>query len=278
MVNLQMSTKKTQRRGIRFPMFPLGEALKVARTVYEDGGGNLSQETTAESLGHSVKSSTFIGKVSSAKHYGLIISKKKNLEVTSLAKEILRPTSKDESEAGLKKAFFNFEIFKTIYERFKDAYIPKQDILENILIREYGFSDASKEAVYNSFIESGKYSNLILENEKGYFCKEKEEKEDIIIRDLGLKANLIEFFDKIGSLKMIVKLYSYCKEENKDEIISFFRDIILIAIELATELKFLATTMSLKITSDNVGKIPFENIGEYIKYIEDGIKRDLNLE
>jgi len=278
--------KRTQRRGIRFPMYPLERALNVAQVVLENGGGTLSLDVTAQSLRLSVKGSGFKTRVASAKHYGLITSKMKILEITKLASKILRPVSQDEYADGLKESFFHSKLFKDIYERYENNYLPNKEILENILVRTYGVSDVSKEIAYKSFFNSAEFAGLITERENGSFCGIIKADEDIdsddenggdVVSKLGLNELLVEFLDKIGSLRMIIRLYSYSLEDKKDEIKNIFRDTINRALEIATELNLPALKMSLKIISDSIDKVPFENIEQFIIYIDDGLKEDIKL-
>ena len=70
------------------------------------------------------------------------------------------PISNEEKIQNLQKAFFNFSIFSTLYERFKGNSVPDESILSNLLHREFGISVTGKSVLARNFISSLKSSKL----------------------------------------------------------------------------------------------------------------------
>lgn len=173
--------RKKYRTGVHFPMFNLEEGIRIAEIVLKDGGGQMNKETLADSLHFSSKSSGFNLRISSAKHFCLIKEKEGIIENTELAKKIISPILDEERTNGFLESFFSFDIFKKLSERYKNKYLPKKEILANILEREYGLSPASKELAVEVYISSGKTAGIIIEKDEGLFCNfeelEIEEKE-----------------------------------------------------------------------------------------------------
>src|SRR6266436_1292761 len=106
---LTQAIEKQQRRGIRFPTYPLSETLRLARMVQDQGGGRLSSNATASALDLSPTSSSFLSRVSAAKHFALVEDVEGILVTTALAKRVLRPTSANQEKDALSEAFLSFE-------------------------------------------------------------------------------------------------------------------------------------------------------------------------
>ena len=83
-----------QKRGIRFPMYSLEEAEKVAKAVYESGGGSIDPDSLALALEQSPTASSFITRISSAIHFGLIKRDEGQLVLTELSERILKLNDK----------------------------------------------------------------------------------------------------------------------------------------------------------------------------------------
>src|SRR6266566_3621036 len=109
--------EKQQRRGIRFPTYPLSEALRLVRMVQDQGAGRLSTNATAVALDLSPNSSSFLSRVAAAKHFALVEDNEGILITTALAKRILRPTTANQEKEGLSEAFLNFQVFRQLRER-----------------------------------------------------------------------------------------------------------------------------------------------------------------
>lgn len=281
---VEKQAKKKQRRGIRFPMHPLNEALRVARIVLDQGGGTLNGESLAIGLGIKVSGSTFGTKSSSAKRFGLIERDNNEYKITSLAQSILRPTQKGEDKEALKEAFLNFPIFRELHQRYTGGKLPNRPILENIFQRQYGVSDVSKTLIYDVFVESGKFAGMISETEEGLFCGYPEE----IKEETGnaaapappktINRNLVDLLENIGALRVVHKISKKSKDQTLLKYIESITDELLKnSLDLASELNLSACKMSLKITLNRLGTEGFEKAAQDFVFIEDGLKEDLKL-
>ncbi|MFB0543287.1 MAG: hypothetical protein ACETVR_00750 [Candidatus Bathyarchaeia archaeon] len=271
---------KKQRRGIRFPRFSLEEANRIAKIV-QDGGGELTLRTIADTLKLSSTSSGFQGRISSAKHFGLLTTKANIVKTTDLAKKILLPTSQVEVKQGLSEAFLTFSVFKLLCEKFQNSVLPERSILENILVRQYGISDASKKVAYDVFIESGKFADQLSETDQGIMCGIREiEKEDKLKITPITKVNekMVELLKNIGSLIIAFRLHGKASEEVKKIIENMSTDLLKRTLVVAGDLDLPALKMSLKIITDRLILANFEGAENYIVYLEEGVREDLKLQ
>ena len=262
-------------------MHPLKEALRVARVILEEGSGELDKDSIALGLKLSPKASTFMTRVASAKHFGLLKKERKVYKTTKLAKKILRPIEEGEEEQGLREAFLTFPAFRELFEKYSGSKIPKRPIFENISQRQFGVSDVSKGLFYGVFVESGKFSNMISETEEGLFCgyPAEVEKERGRVPLPTFNRKLVQLWENIGSLKTFRDVYNKSRE---NEILKYIeitsQEILKSSLELASDLNLSACKMSLKITLDHFKRDGFEVVAKDFIYIEDGLKEDLGLE
>ncbi|MCX9015336.1 MAG: hypothetical protein OIN89_11225 [Candidatus Methanoperedens sp.] len=150
--------KRTNAKGIRYPMYDLEDAYNVAMQINRLGGGKIDINVLAQ--GMSYTPSTTMHHVSSAKHYNLVVQEKDMVINTELAKHLCMPLSSDEKAQNLRKAFFSLTIYTTLYERFKGGIVPEESTLSNLLHREFGVSVTGKDVLARNFISSLKFSNL----------------------------------------------------------------------------------------------------------------------
>ncbi len=153
-----ITEKRTLAKGIRYPMYDLEDAYKVAMQINRLGGGKIDINVLAQ--GMSYTPSTTSHHVSSAKHYNLVAQEKDMVINTELAKHLCMPLSEDEKAQNLRKAFFSLSIYTTLYERFKGGIVPEESTLSNLLHREFGVSVTGKDVLAKNFISSLKFSHL----------------------------------------------------------------------------------------------------------------------
>ncbi len=277
---MSTETEKQQRRGIRFPTFPLSEALRIAQIVQSQGGGRLSTNATAGALDLSPTSSSFSTRVSAGKHFGLIDESKDVLMTTPLAKRILRPTSPDQEKISLSEAFRSFYVFKQLLERFHGTPLPERSTLENILAIEYGISDVSKALAYDVFVSSGKFAGEISETGKGLVSGSQTEiaQESLpYVRQgpMRLDDRLVELLMKIGSLSTALEVSSEFYGDGLKKLESMTKTLLDRTLTLARELEMPATRMSLKVTSDRLDGSGLEEASRFAHYLEEGLSEDL---
>ena len=189
------SSKRKPRRGRRFPYHDLETSIQVIEKIKEGGVDKLESSTLAKAMKHqSDTSSTFKSKVNAAKHFGLITeSKEREGErelryycISELGKKIVSPIGTTEKEKAIREAFFNFNLWKEIYNKYeKNGKLPERSTLENLLEREYGISPVSTSRAYDVFVNSGIFAGFFKETEEGIIyadveeiAEEKEEEEE----------------------------------------------------------------------------------------------------
>ena len=92
--------------GVAYTYFNLDQSVKVAQAINDKGGGSCSPDQLASFLGYtSVRSGTYLTRVSSAKMFGLISSKGEVISITDRARAIISPVMPEDSASAKVEAF-----------------------------------------------------------------------------------------------------------------------------------------------------------------------------
>lgn len=148
---------------IEYPRASLKNSLELAETV-DDLGGTCSIEMAADKLNKKV-SGAFQALIGSAVRYGLITSKKGQLEITGLFRDHKLAYNKEESDIALSLAFLAPPLFRQIFDRFEGRELPVSHF-EKLLMREFGVPDQISSRVSKYFLEGAKQCALLTADNK----------------------------------------------------------------------------------------------------------------
>jgi len=158
-VKTNASKKKGRGEQRDFPVLPFPFALEVAKAIDEKLGGKVLSYDGLSTALH-VKGGALIQRIAASRRYGLIEGKGE-MKPTPLAMKIMHPINEGEDVQGAKEAIFNVPLFKELIERF-GGKLPENEILRNVLQREYGVPKAVLPRVANAIrrnielLEAGK--------------------------------------------------------------------------------------------------------------------------
>jgi|GEM_PF-1359064 len=145
-------------RQIDYPRASLKNTLELAQAI-DDLGGKSSTDMAADKMNKKV-SGAFQALIGSASKFGLVTSKKGQLEVTELYREYKLAYSKEEAGKILIEAFLTPPLFGNIFERFNGRELPVAHF-EKLLIREFGVPDQISSRVSKYFLEGAKQCALL---------------------------------------------------------------------------------------------------------------------
>jgi predicted nucleotide-binding protein len=156
------SSEKKVRRGrvagaILFPRQSLKKSLTVAETLWNDNGGEpYSRLSLAKSIDLSPTGSPLSTLLASSFRYGLTegsyVSEK--IALTALGRSIVAPTVTTDVKASLREALLFPELFRSIFSRFDQKPIPKEEVFKNTLRLDFKVPVEDVEACYNVLIEN----------------------------------------------------------------------------------------------------------------------------
>lgn len=121
------------RSQVSCPYFDLDQSIKVADAVYSKGGGSCTHDQLAHWLDYSsIRSGTYLTRISATKAYGLIESSGDKLSVTERGKAILAPVMPEDAVNAKVEAFLSVPLFSKVFEQFKGGQLPPDVGLTNL--------------------------------------------------------------------------------------------------------------------------------------------------
>lgn len=123
---------------VSYPYFNLKQSIEVANLVHTKGGGVCTRDQIASFLGYStIKSGTFLTRISAAKMFGFIDIKKDRISIKEKAKKIIAPIMPEDADKAKIEAFLTVPLFNMVYNRFKGSTLPPDAGLKNLFENEY---------------------------------------------------------------------------------------------------------------------------------------------
>ena len=135
---------------IDYPRTNYTGAWELAEIV-DDTGGKCAIETAARKLNRKV-SGSFKAIIGSAVKFGLMTSKRELLSTTTLFKRIKHAYDKQEELQFHREAFLAPPLFTQVCRKFRGRELPIQ-MLDVILIREFGVEEINAQGVAKAFVE-----------------------------------------------------------------------------------------------------------------------------
>ncbi len=167
MVNKTMNVDRvdlSQATSSDFPKHSLKTAIRVATALEDMNSGNPMPPTdVAIAIGKSPGSSDFRMLLSSSIKYGLTVGSynQSKVSLTSLAREILEPTSDEAKSKALAQAAFMPALFGRIFDVYKNKKVPDIHFFQNALARDFGVPRDQVARCATIFQENVEYLGLI---------------------------------------------------------------------------------------------------------------------
>lgn len=146
---------------IDYPRTSYTGAWELAE-VTDDTGGKCAVETAARKLNRKV-SGSFKAIIGSAVKFGLLTSKRELLSTTTLFKRIKHAYDKEEELLFHREAFLTPPLFTQICRKFRSRELPVQ-MLDVMLIREFGVEEINAQGVARAFVEGCRMVGLLDEH------------------------------------------------------------------------------------------------------------------
>ncbi len=168
-----MESKKEKKREERVkpgghpPRYYLGESVQLAIDIYEKAGGNATLDEFSDITGNTRKSSSFVRKLQTLKHYGLVVTDEENIRLSDIGERIAAPQDQAEKNAALKTAFLQIEPFQLVYEKFVGKILPQDEFLKNAFTQQENIPQKLASDWIIHFQSSGKFAGLLMDREDG---------------------------------------------------------------------------------------------------------------
>lgn len=143
---------------IDYPRTTYSGAWELAEVI-DDTGGKSAIETAARKLNRKV-SGSFKAIIGSAVKFGLLTSKRDLLTTTTLFKRIKHAYDKQEELLFHREAFLTPPLFTQLCRKFRSRELPVQ-MLDVMLIREFGVEEINAQGVAKAFVEGCRMVGLL---------------------------------------------------------------------------------------------------------------------
>jgi len=146
-----------------YPRHSLEKSLKYPKGILEQNAGKPCTDKEAASFcGVKYNRGPIATEISSAIKYGLLTRpSKSNVELTDVAKKILKPQKENDKKEGLQKAFFNAHGFNDVYSNYRGENIPDEEFFNNALTGKFELKAEKLEEFKNIFFDNLQYCGLI---------------------------------------------------------------------------------------------------------------------
>lgn len=148
---MKMATTKSS----LYPSYSIDDIIEfLMLTKGYPAGRAIAYDAMAEACG--LKSSytkSLKYKISSAKQFGCITTNNRTLSLTDLGLALLNPISNDELQQSKVNAVKRPSLYQRLIERYENHELPRQNTLENILVREYRITESSKRIAAETFLK-----------------------------------------------------------------------------------------------------------------------------
>lgn len=144
-----------------FPKNTLEDAIKIARAIEEQNGGNpMKPDILAKAVGYnSVADWRFLDLLRSANLYGLTTSSGKinPVGLTEIGQDVVAPSAPAARPKALRAAFRSVEDFSKVEDFYKGKKLPEDEFFENNLFREFSIPRERVKAFIETFTSNLNY-------------------------------------------------------------------------------------------------------------------------
>lgn len=162
------TAKKTSRKRktivntAKYPRHSLERALRIPLAIMQQNAGKAcTDQESAEFVGVSYNG-PYQSEIGSAKKYGLLSAPAtKKIEVTDLAKKILRPQSPGDELEGRRKAITDAVDIADVYHHYRGENIPDAQFFENTLVDKFKIPREKIADFKSIFFDNLKFAQLV---------------------------------------------------------------------------------------------------------------------
>lgn len=152
------------RGGAAYPRHSVRKALRVPRAILEQNAGKACADREAAGFCGIKWHGPFGVEISSAIKYGFLRRPQPGqVEITDLAKKVLRPQNPSDEIDGLREAVLNAPVVSDVYRHYRGENVPDDQFFRNALIDTFKIPEAKVDEFRAIFMEALSDAQLIEE-------------------------------------------------------------------------------------------------------------------
>jgi hypothetical protein len=147
----------------KYPRHPIERALRIPKAILEQNAGKeCTPDQAANLLGISSAKGPFGVEIASAAKYGFLDRKDGKLQITDLARRILRPTNTDDEIRGYREAVLKAPEISEVYQHYRGENIPDDEtFFRNTLVDTYHIPQADYQDFKSIFTDALEKAKLL---------------------------------------------------------------------------------------------------------------------
>jgi hypothetical protein len=145
-----------------YPLYDLQEAIKIAETVRDLGGGNsgVARSLLAKELKYAETGPSFFQRVSASKAFGLIDGRG-SYSLTDIARQYFFPVVENGQQAAAVRILSTPKAFSVLVQKFDGGKLPAIETIGNIVHTDAGIPVSKKNTIAGCFIRSAQFIGAI---------------------------------------------------------------------------------------------------------------------
>lgn len=153
--------------GAKYPRHNVSDVLRIPKAILDQNAGKTcSDDQVAQYLGLKSAAGPFGVEISSAIKYGFIERPgSKQLDVTGLARQILRPKSTDDVPKGYQQAVLKAPVISDVYKHYRGENLPDRQFFDNALEDTFSVPNDKLSEFKDIFIASLRTASLLEETD-----------------------------------------------------------------------------------------------------------------
>lgn len=145
-----------------YPRHPVQKALRIPRAILDQNAGKACTDRDAARFSGMGYHGPFAVELSSAIKYGFLSRPKPGtVELTELAKRVLRPQNPTDALDGLRQAVLNAPKIADVYKYYRGENIPDEPFFGNVLADNFGIPQEKHDEFKAIFFESVEDAKLV---------------------------------------------------------------------------------------------------------------------
>lgn len=146
----------------KYPRHSVERALRIPRAILEQNAGKpVTPEQAAALFGGTSPKGPFAVEIASGMKYGFLERQEGKLQLTDLARRILRPTTSDDDVKGYRQAILNAPEISGVYKHYRGENIPDETFFRNTLVDTFHIPEPDLPDFKQIFLESLEKAKLL---------------------------------------------------------------------------------------------------------------------
>ena len=159
-------TRASSKSSSNYPRHDLSDSLRIPRAILDQNAGKpCADDVAAGFLGLKSAKGPFGVEISSAIKFGFLVRPEpKHLEVTELARQVLRPKSEDDVTSGNRQAILDAPVISDVYKHYRGENLPDKQFFDNALEDTFKIPKDKLSEFKTIFLSSLKTAKLVEEH------------------------------------------------------------------------------------------------------------------